>query len=137
MSEDLKPCPFCGSFVVFINKIEYDDPENPVGWYAGCAQCGIRSSAYFDYDRVIQNWNRRHAVFEDFVNALDDVSIVFPKYKVAWRSGSSGPALYEVVNPHATVEGPGQKFSLGSRAFSLGRILRLAEKYEHFNTKQT
>ena len=59
MTEDLKPCPFCGSDKVRVNSFWHDDYYHVICW-------NCRASTCFSYDKgedgikeVVEAWNRR------------------------------------------------------------------------------
>lgn len=53
MSEELKPCPFCGSEDV--RTFETNDRD----WYATCDGCGANTSYWSTEDEVRRRWNSR------------------------------------------------------------------------------
>lgn len=53
MSENLKPCPFCGSNEIFI-----DQPDANC-FYVGCANCGVNGTTANTKERAVEAWNRR------------------------------------------------------------------------------
>lgn len=55
MSEELKPCPFCGSEdVVLQESIIY-----PGEYYVCCNVCGILTNRYSNRSLAISAWNKR------------------------------------------------------------------------------
>lgn len=50
----LRPCPFCGSHRIQINRIYYTNEA-----YLRCKDCGIEQSLYDSLDEAIEAWNRR------------------------------------------------------------------------------
>lgn len=53
MSEELKPCPFCGG-----TKIGIRDEEDGMIW-AYCKKCGAMGEWDYSENRAKENWNRR------------------------------------------------------------------------------
>ena len=53
MSEELKPCPFCGSDDVDLQCYEDD------GFHVVCGKCGGNMPGWDDPDEAIEAWNRR------------------------------------------------------------------------------
>jgi Lar family restriction alleviation protein len=56
MSEDLKPCPFCGSNALELQNLVGDDD-----FFVSCEDCGIQQIANHTSDEAVQKWNRRAA----------------------------------------------------------------------------
>jgi Lar family restriction alleviation protein len=54
MSEELKPCPFCGSKNVMIDDL-FDNGTNTVF----CGECQSKSSNFCHFDSAIEQWNTR------------------------------------------------------------------------------
>jgi len=50
MSEELRPCPFCGSNFVNMNR---------VGWWVVCENCGAEGPAKETREEALATWNRR------------------------------------------------------------------------------
>ena len=50
---DLKPCPFCGSQILFLERTETNK------CYIACVECGSRSGNYWTKQDAIEAWNRR------------------------------------------------------------------------------
>lgn len=59
MSEELKPCPFCGSTEVYAEK--YEHHPGAVRWRVFCAGCmaGIDTGTRQSMMQAVQDWNRR------------------------------------------------------------------------------
>ena len=59
MSEQLKPCPFCGSE----GKVFFNDEACYHGgngtYYIACAECTSRGKSGNDKQQAIEAWNRR------------------------------------------------------------------------------
>ena len=49
----LRPCPFCGSEVLFIQRTETGRV------YIACVECGSRSGNYGKKQDAVRAWNRR------------------------------------------------------------------------------
>lgn len=63
MSEELKPCPFCGSTRVFIER-DYPPSENPAldNEWVECLRCGATGPWHTvtrSHRVIISAWNRR------------------------------------------------------------------------------
>ena len=57
MSDELKPCPFCGGMAEIV---EIDEGENAGGSCVGCTTCLASSKVEFEFkENFISNWNRR------------------------------------------------------------------------------
>lgn len=54
MSEELKPCPFCGSSDVVLQNLT-DEDDN----YVSCNSCEVQQIATHTRDMAIKAWNRR------------------------------------------------------------------------------
>ena len=54
MSEELKPCPFCGGKAV-LGDLGFEDRE----YYVVCKKCGAETIISRYPERVIDLWNRR------------------------------------------------------------------------------
>ena len=52
-SEELKPCPFCGSTEIYI-----DNPDTNC-FYVGCANCGVQGTTANKKELAVAYWNRR------------------------------------------------------------------------------
>lgn len=50
----LKPCPFCGSRKIEINRI-----DGTREYYLTCEECGIEQPLYPTADEAVGAWNRR------------------------------------------------------------------------------
>ena len=59
MSEELKPCPFCGSYNVRVCTIPSGYKRNPRVWYVKCDDCESRGTRVFDKSEAIAAWNTR------------------------------------------------------------------------------
>lgn len=53
MSEELKPCPFCGKTSVHVSESFCG------GWFAKCRECGAEIGSPHSEDDAKENWNRR------------------------------------------------------------------------------
>ena len=54
--QDVKPCPFCGSKIISIEK------NDAVNWEVCCKNCGATVGAYDYYETIeeaLEVWNRR------------------------------------------------------------------------------
>lgn len=58
MSEELKPCPFCGEKA---ELYEQKHREHPSTYYVRCKGFCVRQIDYKDKNRAIIAWNRRVA----------------------------------------------------------------------------
>ena len=57
MSDELKPCPFCGGDAVLRTTIE--SPDYFEAWYTvHCDMCGVKIGAEYKSD-AISHWNKR------------------------------------------------------------------------------
>lgn len=56
MSQQLRPCPFCGTPDPYIFRNEDDDT-----WTVACTWCGGRTAERGTEDAAMQAWNRRWA----------------------------------------------------------------------------
>lgn len=56
---NLKPCPFCGSYYVRVCTIPTGYKLNPRVWYVKCDKCGTRSGMLFTKVETIAVWNAR------------------------------------------------------------------------------
>ena len=57
MSDELKPCPFCGGLAEIV---EIDEGENAGGSCVCCSTCLASSNVEFGFkENFISNWNRR------------------------------------------------------------------------------
>ena len=57
MSDELKPCPFCGGLAEIV---EIDEGENAGGSCVCCTTCLASSKVEFGFkENFISNWNRR------------------------------------------------------------------------------
>lgn len=56
MSEELKPCPFCGGKA---QKAPIAAEWWTTYWGVQCANCGCESPGYIDYNKAVEVWNRR------------------------------------------------------------------------------
>lgn len=59
MSEELRPCPFCGSYHVRVCTIPTGYKHNPRVWYVKCDDCESKGSRVFDKSEAITRWNIR------------------------------------------------------------------------------
>ena len=70
---ELKPCPFCGSLSVFLQRDKITKCEGYYYCYIKCCDCGARGPKFvssrecdFDYEHneaeefVSKSWNERH-----------------------------------------------------------------------------
>ena len=59
MSEELKPCPFCGGSEIYAE--EYEHHPGAVRWRVFCAGCmaGIDTGTRQSMGQAVQDWNRR------------------------------------------------------------------------------
>lgn len=59
MSDELKPCPFCGSTEVYVE--EYEHHPGAMRWRVLCAGCmaGIDTGIRQSMGQAVQDWNRR------------------------------------------------------------------------------
>jgi hypothetical protein len=73
MSEELKPCPFCGSKAF----VKYEEGSALlVGIYCENTNCGIQpfTSLFDDLDETIKAWNTRQQVSEEKLLKIMDTS---------------------------------------------------------------
>lgn len=59
MSEELKPCPFCGGSEIYVE--EYEHHPGAVRWRVFCAGCmaGIDTGTRQSMGQAVPDWNRR------------------------------------------------------------------------------
>ena len=69
MSDELKPCPFCGSSNFYSEKIEFDAR-------VGCGNCGAKTRLYNTDEEAIEAWNKR-AQPEFTLDELDAIRRMF------------------------------------------------------------
>ena len=81
MSNELKPCPCCGSEII---EVDHDS----MGWYAHCADCGLNLSAQKDKSLLIATWNRRTGAV--------------PEQPIAWLYKNKG--MYDFVASLTSVD---------------------------------
>lgn len=63
MSEQLKPCPFCGGDSTFCETKEMDhDAKFYPAFYVTCDECGVRTATAFASSVPIEEWNSRKAL---------------------------------------------------------------------------
>ena len=58
MSEELKPCPFCGSKRI-APEIFNDDDDVTVEYAISCLNCKAQSSYFTSFEDAINAWNTR------------------------------------------------------------------------------
>jgi len=56
MSEELKPCPFCGGHAEHI----YYDGSSVI-----CASCDVQTQVFATEQEAIEAWNQRHGVKDE------------------------------------------------------------------------
>jgi Lar family restriction alleviation protein len=67
MTQELKPCPFCGGSADY----HFDDAQiAPYGHYHTCRQCGTNTGSYPSRDAAIEGWNRRPALAPSAPNPI-------------------------------------------------------------------
>lgn len=55
----LLPCPFCGG-KAYLTGIFIPTVDGEINAYqVGCKKCGIDFTQDWDYDRIVEKWNRR------------------------------------------------------------------------------
>ncbi|MBD5585809.1 MAG: restriction alleviation protein, Lar family [Clostridia bacterium] len=54
MTQDIKPCPFCGS-----NDIRCFYNESEDTYFVFCNECAIRTAKYPTREQALQVWNKR------------------------------------------------------------------------------
>ena len=54
LTNELKPCPFCGSDELFIDEGEYRNDYS-----INCTDCGCRIGYFDTYAQAASAWNRR------------------------------------------------------------------------------
>ncbi len=65
MSEELKPCPFCGGTAFVGETIMQDEPSESQIWggssryYIMCSNCHIATDAFHAMEKAIKSWIRR------------------------------------------------------------------------------
>ena len=70
MSNELKPCPFCGGEAVakFVSPYFVKEDYQGLCYVVGCKECGCSTSLYYSYkhmyddeakEQAIAAWNRR------------------------------------------------------------------------------
>lgn len=64
MTEELKPCPFCGSTHLVIGRCLSSDSDNPAQGieYIECLKCGTQGPWHKvtkSHTRIINDWNTR------------------------------------------------------------------------------
>ena len=64
MSEELRPCPFCGLHVELVSAKTYPNGERSPA-YIKCKRCNYHIAGYEDKD-VINQWNTRSAIRKEF-----------------------------------------------------------------------
>lgn len=52
MSEELKPCPFCGGKAILLDTVDGE-------YYVKCKKCGISTPAWVRAETSMNRWNRR------------------------------------------------------------------------------
>lgn len=59
MSDELKPCPFCGGSEIYAE--EYEHHPGAMRWRVFCAGCmaGVDTGTRQSADAAVQDWNRR------------------------------------------------------------------------------
>lgn len=59
MSDELKPCPFCGGSEIYAE--EYEHHPGAVRWRVFCAGCmaGVDTGTRQSMGQAVQDWNRR------------------------------------------------------------------------------
>lgn len=64
MSEELKPCPFCGSYDVVVD-------EAYASGYARCCGCGAEGRMCDSYGEAVSAWNRRTVDVDELLETSD------------------------------------------------------------------
>lgn len=60
---DLKPCPFCGSERVILEKVQNDpDDKDDFVYSTYCRNCLSKSDWYLNEEDAIKAWNRRSVI---------------------------------------------------------------------------
>ena len=57
MTNELKPCPFCGGETEWWQQFGWD--REPLGYMAGCCSCGIQTWICDTKEQAIEAWNKR------------------------------------------------------------------------------
>ncbi len=59
MSEELKPCPFCGEAVSLVGMEVEAAMFGALSWFIECKQCDQKFGGYYNRGQTIAAWNRR------------------------------------------------------------------------------
>lgn len=61
MSDELKPCPFCGGTDIQLTEDVDKLGMEPTTHYLECQGCPSTSMSFLNYEKMINHWNTRHS----------------------------------------------------------------------------
>jgi len=80
VSEQLKPCPFCGASAMLLRSEEAlmtGEPDNLYRVSCISKSCGVKTKYWYPADSAVASWNRRVTVVEPrhemFINLADGI----------------------------------------------------------------
>lgn len=68
MSEEMKPCPFCGSYDVVVD-------ETYTSGYVRCRSCGVEGSMRDSYSEAVAAWNSRTVDVDELLEIADELCV--------------------------------------------------------------
>jgi len=90
MSNELKPCPFCGSEKVFIN-------DEVLGFLVECKECCTEGPYSHEKQEAIDRWNQRATLSKVGPTEKEDIGLTLPPHASRYfQPLDHAPLLFQV-----------------------------------------